>query len=142
VALKTKRTLRPPYQASDIADAIEHASEEMRLHQFTDYPEECVGLVTVDGSTIRLVNETTGREFRVSSNRIMEAVDVAGKSPTEIVAIYHSHVGQVAVPSAVDEAFMEYLYSIWPQVFHVILDQTGHRIWVWMDEETVEICPD
>ncbi len=114
---------------SDILAALEAHMDEV-------LPNECVGLLMQDGTTIKFFNQAQSpHRFFVNPLQMAERVSDSMSTPT---ALYHSHPQHPPKPSGEDERMMRYLLTVWSDVYHIILSPTGHRAYHVVNDEISE----
>jgi len=103
----------------------------LEAHMEQDLPNECVGLLLLDGNTIQLRNQARSpHRFFVNP---VQYDDIELTAP--VCALYHSHPLRPAKPSGEDERMM----MEWPEVMHIILSPDGHKAYHVVNEDIHEI---
>ena len=93
-------------------------------------------LILTDLSIVRLYNQAQSpHRFFVNPSQL---IDKEKELTSDPIALYHSHPLSPPVPSTEDTAMMLYLYTIWPDVHHIILSPTSQRAYHVIDDEIVE----
>ena len=115
-------------------DVVHHLAA-LEAHMDEELPNECVGLLLPDG-VLRLRNQAQSpHRFFVNPIQFEDHYDRLRRG---VVAMYHSHPMREALPSGEDKRMMEYLATVWPGVFHIILSPHGHRAYHVVDGEICE----
>lgn len=128
-----------------------------RIHQHAGecYPNECCGiLVGRTGETKRVIKILETENFEIARGRdryaihgkdFLKADNIAKREGLEILGFYHSHPGNLPVPSSTDRetAWQGYRYLIvslqdrkGPEFKCWILNETGND---WLEEKIYEI---
>ena len=117
---ETEVLLRPYFNRELVAAAVNMARPKMLAHLRSDLPNECVGLLYVNGYTIELINQARSPErFSVGEKQFTDAIM---STDLEFVGIYHSHpLGNREFSAADLEAFMEQRKNGYPFVSMVIV---------------------
>ncbi len=87
--------------------------DEIIAHAREDYPNECCGLLFgVNGRAERLLRmenvEHSPLNYRVDSQKLLEAFEAMEAIGLDLVGIYHSHTHSPAEPSRTDIALAGY----------------------------------
>ena len=99
-------------------DALTAVSKPVISHAQSSLPNEAVGLIWMDGMTMRLHAETaTPSSFHLSHDRLIEALSL--RPDSYALGVYHSHPGGAIIPSDTDLACMEMYHTagidlVWP----------------------------
>lgn len=104
----------------------------MELHMDEVAPNECVGLLLEDKRVVKLFNQAQSpHRFFVNPQQLL---DRNSELTAPVSALYHSHPQRAAIPSGEDERMMEYLITVWPDAYHIILSPEGHQAYHVVDD--------
>jgi len=121
------------------AEAIDAAYPSMLEHFASSLPNEAVGFVIDDGTIVRLINQArSAHRFWISGEQVKERL--APHSPSDIVALYHTHPERPAKPSGEDRRLMLELAQVWPHVLHLILSRTDSAVYAVIDGKTKRLA--
>jgi proteasome lid subunit RPN8/RPN11 len=92
-------------------ERFEQLKEQMNAHALTDYPRECVGIITLDFNYIRCKNISTTPKISF----YLDPADLV-RNDNNIWGIFHSHPGDDnPLPSSEDKhsaAFNQYKFLV------------------------------
>ena len=108
--------------------------DEIVSHAQADAPDECCGIVSVDGNRAARVYRTTNTEASplrfvidpLELYRVHSDIEDAG---LELGAIYHSHTRSAPQPSQTDinMAYVPAVGPLWPGTVYIIVGVAGEE---------------
>lgn len=122
----------------EIMEAIVKAIPPAVQHSIEGLPEEVVGLVLSDGSTIPLINQArSDRRFEVSVAQLANVLSLINPDTHLVYSLYHSHPGSSLDLSPADQTNMRIHWSAGGLrlPWLVVSPETSEaRLW-WIDEQ-------
>ncbi|HVC35356.1 MAG TPA: Mov34/MPN/PAD-1 family protein [Chloroflexota bacterium] len=134
----------------DVIEITRGHHDDIVAHARNDFPNECCGLLFGEGSRadrlLRMENvEHSPLNYRVDSQKLLEAFQMMEEVGLDLVGIYHSHTHSPAAPSRTDIALAGY-----PDVHYLIVsladpDQPVLRAFLidkgLVEEQAIQITP-
>jgi proteasome lid subunit RPN8/RPN11 len=139
----TARAATVPLIASTEMRIPREMYDEIVTHARADDPDECCGIVSVEGDRAARVYPTTNVEasplrFVIDSREQFELMNQIEGAGLEMGAIYHSHTRTAPEPSQTDITFARG----WPGVVWIIVglqgDEPDVRAWLINDGDVSE----
>lgn len=119
-----------PYDDT-IITGIKASLPAIRQHLVDGLPEEVVGLILSDGSTVRLINQarSTSR-FEVGVPQLAQALADINPDTHTVIGIYHTHPLNSPDLSPADQESMKVQWGVGFSVPWVVMTEDG-RVSVW-----------
>jgi proteasome lid subunit RPN8/RPN11 len=134
-----------PIEADGVLRIPVNIEEQMIAHALREAPRECCGIFAGVGTEVTAIyelrNAARSGETRYDADRmdLLAAVRSMRALRTEMLAIYHSHPRDAAIPSQTD--LRENYYGAMPRIIVSLLGETPDvRIWR-LDQESYEELP-
>ena len=124
-----------PYDET-ILRGIKAAIPAIHQHLLDGLPEEVVGLVLSDGSTVRLINQArSSSRFEVGVPQLAQALADINPATHTVIGIYHSHPLNSPDLSPADQESMKVQWGVGFSVPWVVMTGDG-RVSVWWLDPT------